>query len=607
MTIVATHDDSTQLLNKVELDNFLSELTQALPGEEVPPSRIRALYPDRKSVRGYSCLTTCCDGKERVLDIIFTTSFPKTLPLVALRDRSLYLSWPHVESDGVLCLPTAGRSYNGTNYVEQTIGIFREAIGLIRDSGNKLWREAEFRSEFVAYWSTKVRDRAPKVRAQLPAYQKSSFLPSIVTRGSAYIADSKPTLRDFSSRFGLESVKDTDFSQTLILVLPEAPTPDTIPKTAKDVYDLVKQNAPDKLDEIADSIVKQGRDFWIVLQVPQPHGHAFGAMFLPNQAPRAAGSRTKSQIPGFRRGQAPAKELLNWYFSPKKQVQHLQVDRFDNSVLRSREIGGSGSVDLQLSTVAIIGCGSVGSSVANTLAQSGVGNLVLVDSELLGPENLSRHTLGARSVGKSKALALSEQLLKDRPQLQSAHAIPGSVTNLNHRQWEYLLSSDLVLFAIGQTGVEIYASELLRKKGFVGIIGHSWLEPFACAGHLFLSPRGGASRSDRTDEFGNPMDPVTLWHGIDVERTGGGCGSSYQPYGASSLAKVSAMVACGVVDALLDPPPTSVQSTISGSTAALKKLGGSWSNKWLSLSLNRPDNCQIDQIHGVPTPAPTEK
>lgn len=55
--------------------------------------------------------------------------------------------------------------------------------------------------------------------------------------------------------------------------------------------------------------------------------------------------------------------------------------------------------------VAIVGLGSVGSKVAVSLARSGVGSFVLVDDDVLLPENLVRQQLDWLSVGFSKAEA----------------------------------------------------------------------------------------------------------------------------------------------------------------------------------------------------------
>lgn len=71
---------------------------------------------------------------------------------------------------------------------------------------------------------------------------------------------------------------------------------------------------------------------------------------------------------------------------------------------------GSSHLDLRQKKVAVIGCGSLGSKVATTLARCGVGNFLLVDDDILYPGNLVRNDLDWRDVGTHKADALARRL-----------------------------------------------------------------------------------------------------------------------------------------------------------------------------------------------------
>lgn len=61
-------------------------------------------------------------------------------------------------------------------------------------------------------------------------------------------------------------------------------------------------------------------------------------------------------------------------------------------------------------SVAVIGCGSLGSKIATSLARSGVGKFLLIDDDLLTPDNLVRNDLDWRDVGLNKADALSTRI-----------------------------------------------------------------------------------------------------------------------------------------------------------------------------------------------------
>lgn len=67
--------------------------------------------------------------------------------------------------------------------------------------------------------------------------------------------------------------------------------------------------------------------------------------------------------------------------------------------------------------VGIVGCGSLGSKIATSLARSGVQQFVLIDNDILKPDNLVRNELGVESLGVHKVDALKERLRAVAPNL----------------------------------------------------------------------------------------------------------------------------------------------------------------------------------------------
>lgn len=60
--------------------------------------------------------------------------------------------------------------------------------------------------------------------------------------------------------------------------------------------------------------------------------------------------------------------------------------------------------------VAVIGCGSVGSKIAVMLARSGVGRFLLVDDDMLFPDNLVRHELDWREIATHKVDSVARRI-----------------------------------------------------------------------------------------------------------------------------------------------------------------------------------------------------
>lgn len=67
----------------------------------------------------------------------------------------------------------------------------------------------------------------------------------------------------------------------------------------------------------------------------------------------------------------------------------------------------------------LVGCGSLGSKIAATLARSGAGKALLVDDDLLLPDNLVRHDLDWRDVGAHKVDAVARRLQLVNPAVET--------------------------------------------------------------------------------------------------------------------------------------------------------------------------------------------
>jgi len=150
--------------------------------------------------------------------------------------------------------------------------------------------------------------------------------------------------------------------------------------------------------------------------------------------------------------------LLLWYRrGQRKAVLAVAVQPGHPPVLKAREAAdtslaartlraGTSATDLARQQVAIIGCGAVGSYVADLLYREGVRHLNLIDGQLLRPGNVIRHLAPPRLAGLPKADAVKQVLLSyelggDHIQAkQSKIETPGQAL-------EILDSSDLVIDA----------------------------------------------------------------------------------------------------------------------------------------------------------------
>ncbi|NIN34839.1 MAG: sulfur carrier protein ThiS adenylyltransferase ThiF, partial [Gammaproteobacteria bacterium] len=73
---------------------------------------------------------------------------------------------------------------------------------------------------------------------------------------------------------------------------------------------------------------------------------------------------------------------------------------------------------LSKKTVAVAGCGGLGSNAAVALARAGIGKLIIVDNDIVEVSNLNRQYFFLADVGKRKIDAISAHLLAINPELQ---------------------------------------------------------------------------------------------------------------------------------------------------------------------------------------------
>ena len=79
-------------------------------------------------------------------------------------------------------------------------------------------------------------------------------------------------------------------------------------------------------------------------------------------------------------------------------------------------IGKEGIEKLQNAKVVIYGVGGVGSFVAEGLARSGIGNMVLIDNDVVSISNLNRQIhANIETIGKKKVEVMKERILKINP------------------------------------------------------------------------------------------------------------------------------------------------------------------------------------------------
>ncbi len=137
--------------------------------------------------------------------------------------------------------------------------------------------------------------------------------------------------------------------------------------------------------------------------------------------------------------------------------------------------GPNGQARLASKTAAVIGCGALGSHVANYLARAGVGRLVLADRDFVEYHNLPRQVLYAEAdaeAGLPKAVAAARRLA----QINSQVEIEPHVVDVNADTIEGLIvGADVVMDGADNFEVRYLLNEACVKLGrpwvYAGVLG----------------------------------------------------------------------------------------------------------------------------------------
>ena len=141
------------------------------------------------------------------------------------------------------------------------------------------------------------------------------------------------------------------------------------------------------------------------------------------------------------------------------------------------QIGAEGQKLLQKSTVAVVGAGGLGAPVLTYLAAAGVGNIRIIDKDIVEESNLNRQFLySAEDIGRKKAEAAKEKLEKQNPQIKVT-AFSDAFTEENGR--ELLKCADVVVDCVDSVKTRISVNKIclllripLVEGGIYGFYGY---------------------------------------------------------------------------------------------------------------------------------------
>ncbi|MBI6710692.1 ThiF family adenylyltransferase [Pseudomonas syringae] len=477
-------------------------------------------------------------GSQRVT-LSLLRDFPASPPQIHL-DARLCLTWPHVEESGRFCHgvePEAGDYINPVQIVQSVLERLQDFWA---NTEKIAWISAEFQEENLSYWLRFCR-LFQKYHGRLSPIETRVHYLSIqgVTEGqvASYFKESKqrPRCQMLVATLGKEEPNSLAHrhhwasgnlvrGDALFVPLSESAPwgPTDWPQTFETLCDLVASVSgdPQTVPSWIEDKAKEGKRRSSLLVILVQKNVCYGYQITVPVVPRLT---------------AP-------------QVIPISLDRVDPDWALARDQQLTSLHNRRQQRVLVLGCGSLGAPLAELLARAGIGELHLVDMELLEASNCSRHVLGADAIGQGKADALAKRLRLSVPGL--------SVTGLPATAAAYVSGKckpgdyDLILDCTGEAAVR----SMLARYRVVALGGcpvvHAWMEPFCSAAHVVLVGQ------DHEWPVYDPTDKVNVGQWMSNTRIKlPACGSGFHPYGAAD-AWQSAGFAAQRVLAVLDNQAT---------------------------------------------------
>lgn len=473
-------------------------------------------------------LPTFVDGREVAGAWLHVPpGFLETQSLEVWLPKSAVLRVPHVEGGGKLCFagdpgPTSGASPK--QRVEQTLNQFYDQFCAPWNQGTL---DSHFREEALNYWyhycAQRRSDGDPVTRLLLldnpPAqlrYGDGVYLPDkrwVLFGDAAAMERALPVVGANQQQVKVQ-IADIPIVKPL--------TPDTWPRTNRDLERLVRLRLPNHVSErFMKGSGKGNRPIHrlIILRAPEC---SFGFLLPGGPA-------------------SPVRCGYSWKVQRAHQPLPLPVERLDVSWICGRDQHPE-IATRQHQRVLVVGIGALGSFVVEHLVKAGVGHLTLVDSDSLSAANLGRHALGANDLGRNKVEALASRVKETWP---AASIVPAPLTLDSWLKKHSLADFDLLLDLTGEPNVRLHLERARQSTPCPLLIG--WMEPFAAAAHACLLPAGQPWSQVPRDPLDTSM--AINWP-ADIMLREPGCSSQFQSYTHAAASHAVAMVSEAALDLL---------------------------------------------------------
>lgn len=492
-------------------------------------------------------------------EVLIDGRFPYSRLRVAYRSQDVYLKWPHVETQGVLCLPLDRPPSADVSGV--AFSSILAATELVAKCADAAFVRQELGREFISYWNRSCDDATPPIRSLLdPTNRATRDVAVWLGKHYALVGETPAQLQSWLANLGREG--NSAIVTGVFGFLDEAPVPQ-FPSGTREFFDFLQAHCPQALQRI--DVQPAAASVVVVLGADSPTG--IGLIGARIDAPG---------MNGFRKGATLSATIKRRLRASRSRFTRAKLDRFDPSWIHGRGLSQDQKV-LESADILVLGCGSLGSQVAVRLAQCGVGSMWLVDPEKLAAANVGRHALGVESVGRNKATELAKVLKRRFPHVRDANGFAGIWQSFVEKHGDIIDQFDLVIACIGDWASDGQLSEWYVKGHVPAPIVIGWLDEFGTAAHAVALSSGVPALTCLLDSEGRLREPETLWPAGGQIQAEPACGTLFQPFGALDVARAEGLVTRLCLDIATGQAKTPAHRVSAAASADILAAGGEWS------------------------------
>ena len=489
------------------------------------------------------------------LRLEFSKLFPCEIPLVYILNFNELPMLPHVERNGKICL------FQESTYVidfhqpvEIVKAVIKKAIETL-ELGFSKQKGKEFAAEFLAYWRNFKHSIFSIVSANdIP---RPLFVSKVRLNKSNYktitiYANDEKHFKQFLQNFNVKKYSTNEYAfylPTINVITP--PRFDENITVELFIKNIEKSVTPETFDKFISFLKSSEPPLSIMLSMPDKNDRILCAAFIlePNDKEKKFNKNSKQKnnlkkkIP-FVKNLTARKKFI---FIKNQPIKRTSVQRFDSNYLLERSGASNLLIDKK---ILIIGGGSVGGFLSDLLRGSGVGTINIVDKDILKNENLHRHNLGIKYIGRNKAEALKEHLddkyVTGKVIAHASDAFTGIESKFR----------DIDLM------IDVSGDENLNRKNNFSFFNNTplifgWIEPLGLGYHIVSSNVGdknGCLECLYTSDDGafSPNKAMFSKPNQNIRRIYAGCCGSFSPYSnleanqlANDLAKYAIEILSG--------------------------------------------------------------